>query len=253
MERTMDALLDRYFDTWLGMDAVYEKWAAHRGVTFNMLGVFDLLHRQGGVLPQAELCRRLHLSKQTVASVVDSLEKRGLALRRASETDRRTREVCLTGEGRAAARALSEALRRFERRAFAMLPPEEQHALVETLVPPAAEHGGRAGGGAGGGRRPIFLNKFMRPQRAVFCLPCRKFVLYYKKQYCAGAAAGCDILQVWGKLFEYHSRMYISFQKDRMQIAVWRGSGGTNRGVFHLSQAGARHRAYHALGGGGRL
>ena len=131
MERRMDALLDRYFDTWLGMDAVYEKWAAHRGVTFNMLGVFDLLHRQGGVLPQAELCRRLHLSKQTVASVVDSLEKRGLALRRASETDRRTREVCLTGEGRAAARALSEALRRFERRAFAMLPPEERHALVE--------------------------------------------------------------------------------------------------------------------------
>ena len=58
-------------------------------------------------------------------------EKGGLALRRAWETDRRTREVCLTGEGRAAARALSEALRRFERRAFAMLPPEEQHALVE--------------------------------------------------------------------------------------------------------------------------
>ena len=52
MERRMDALLDRYFDTWLGMDAVYEKWAAHRGVTFNMLGVFDLL-RQGRFAKEA--------------------------------------------------------------------------------------------------------------------------------------------------------------------------------------------------------
>lgn len=129
--RTMDELLERYYESWLGLDAVYEKWAARRGVTFNMLNILTLLDDEGVPLAQAELCRRLHLSKQTVASVVDSLEKRGLALRRASETDRRTREVCLTGEGRAAARALSEALRRFERRAFAMLPPEERHALVE--------------------------------------------------------------------------------------------------------------------------
>lgn len=132
MERTMDALLDRYFDTWLGMDAVYEKWAAHRGVTFNMLGVFDLLHRQGGVLPQAELCRRLHLSKQTVASVIDSLEKRGMAVRRVSEEDRRSRMVCLTGQGEAFAREISGALHQFELHALSMLSAEEQAALVDT-------------------------------------------------------------------------------------------------------------------------
>ena len=121
MAHAEDELLNRYYESWLGVDAVYEKWAARRGITFNMLNILTLLHEQDGLLSQAELCRRLHLSKQTVASVIDSLEKRGIAARRVSEGDRRSRVVVLTGEGSTFARELSEALRRFEVRALSML------------------------------------------------------------------------------------------------------------------------------------
>lgn len=133
MARTMDEVLDQYYESWLGLDAVYEKWAARRGITFNMLNILTLLHEQDGPLSQTELCRRLHLSKQTVASVIDSLEKRGIAARRVSEGDRRSRVVVLTGEGSTFARELSEALRRFEVRALSMLSSAEQKALVDTM------------------------------------------------------------------------------------------------------------------------
>ena len=128
MAHAEDELLNRYYESWLGVDAVYEKWAARRGITFNMLNILTLLHEQDGLLSQAELCRRLHLS-----SVIDSLEKRGIAARRVSEGDRRSRVVVLTGEGSAFARELSEALRRFEVRALSMLSSAEQKALVDTM------------------------------------------------------------------------------------------------------------------------
>nr|WP_297174957.1 MarR family transcriptional regulator [uncultured Agathobaculum sp.] len=130
--RTTDELLSCYYQSWLGLDAVYEKWAARRGVTSNVLNILILLHEQAAPIPQAELCRCLHLSKQTVASVIDSLEKRGIAARRVSEGDRRSRVVMLTGTGDEAARKLSEALRQFERRALSMLTPAQQQALVDT-------------------------------------------------------------------------------------------------------------------------
>lgn len=127
-----DELLSYYYQSWLGLDAVYEKWAARRGVTSNVLNILILLHEQATPIPQAELCRRLHLSKQTVASVIDSLEKRGIASRRVSEGDRRSRVVMLTETGDESARKLSEALRQFERRALSMLTPAQQQALVDT-------------------------------------------------------------------------------------------------------------------------
>lgn len=132
MARTNDELLEQYYKSWLGLDAVYEKWAARRGITFNMLNILTMLDEQPGPVAQNELCRRLHLSKQTVASVVDSLERRGLAVRRVSEADRRSRVVCLTEEGAAFAREINTALRGFELRALSMLSESEQAALVDT-------------------------------------------------------------------------------------------------------------------------
>ena len=132
MARTMEQVLEQYYESWLGLDAVYEKWAARRAITFNMHNILTLLVEQPEPMTQNELCRRLHLSKQTVASVIDSLEKRGMAVRRVSEEDRRSRMVCLTGQGEAFAREISVALHRFELHALSMLSAEEQAALVDT-------------------------------------------------------------------------------------------------------------------------
>ena len=131
--RTMEELLRQYYESWLGLDAVYEKWAARRGVTFNVFNMLTMLYEQAEPLSQAELCRRLHLSKQTVASVIDSLEKRGMAVRRVAQDDRRSRVVVLTEAGSAAARELSEAVKRFEIRALSMLRPEEREAMVDAM------------------------------------------------------------------------------------------------------------------------
>ena len=131
--RTMEELLRQYYESWLGLDAVYEKWAARRGVTFNVFNMLTMLYEQAEPLSQAELCRRLHLSKQTVASVIDSLEKRGMAVRRVARDDRRSRVVVLTEAGSAAARELSEAVKRFEIRAPSMLQPEEREAMVDAM------------------------------------------------------------------------------------------------------------------------
>lgn len=61
--RTMDEVLDQYYESWLGLDAVYEKWAARYGITFNMLNILTLLDGQA------------RLSAEERAALVDTTHK----------------------------------------------------------------------------------------------------------------------------------------------------------------------------------
>ena len=106
-------LLVRYYETWAGINAAYERFAARFGVTANLL------------------CR-LGLPKQTVASMVSSLERKGYVVREVAEDDHRRRHVLLTEAGRAYAQPLSDQLCAFERASFGRMHDEEQLALVET-------------------------------------------------------------------------------------------------------------------------
>lgn len=84
-------------------------------------------------MTQTELGKDLHLSRQTVTSVVDSLERSGYVQRGTAEGDRRVRIVALTDTGRAFARQLGRAMRQTELRAFELFSDEELRALIDGM------------------------------------------------------------------------------------------------------------------------
>ena len=95
------------------------------------MNILTLLYKHRTPMSQNEISRELYLSKQTVTSVVDSLEKRGFVTRSISEGDRRSREVTLTESGRTAGRRIGREMRRVELSAFELLSDQEQRALVD--------------------------------------------------------------------------------------------------------------------------
>lgn len=125
-------LIMRYYETWAGINAAYERFAARLGVTANLLYLLDLLCCVEQPLTQSEIGTRLGLPKQTVASMVSTLERRGYAVREVAKDDHRRRHVLLTDEGRAYAKPLSETVCAFEQAAFERMEPDERIALVET-------------------------------------------------------------------------------------------------------------------------
>ena len=131
MEHLSNDVFDRYYKSWRGIDAAYGKIAARCGVTSNILNILTLLYKHQTPMSQNELSHELYLSKQTVTSVVDSLEKRGLVTRAISEGDRRSREIALTEAGRTAGRRIGREMRQVELAAFELLSEQEQHALVD--------------------------------------------------------------------------------------------------------------------------
>nr|WP_325212415.1 MarR family transcriptional regulator [uncultured Oscillibacter sp.] len=133
MERPDSGLFDRYYKSWNGIEAAYDKIAATYGVTSNIMDVITLLYKNRTPMTQNDLSRELYLSRQTVTSVVDSLERRGLVTRSIAEGDRRSRIVLLTEEGRKFGRKLGRAMRKMELDAFGLFSKEELHALVDGM------------------------------------------------------------------------------------------------------------------------
>lgn len=133
MESWRNDLFDQLYRSWRGIDAAYDKIAARCGVTSNIMNILTLLYKHRKPMTQNELSKELYLTKQTVTSVLDSLEKRGLVTRSIAEGDRRSRIVTLTDEGRVSGRRIGRVMRSVELAAFSTLPDEEQHALVENM------------------------------------------------------------------------------------------------------------------------
>lgn len=125
-------LLSRYYETWAGINAAYDRIAARCGVTSNVLYLLDTLYCAEAPMTQSEIGARLGLPKQTVASMVSTLERRGYAVREVAKDDHRRRHVLLTDEGRAYEKPLSETVCAFEQAAFERMEPDERLALVET-------------------------------------------------------------------------------------------------------------------------
>ncbi len=93
-----------------------------------------VLRNAGGPLQMAQLARRLTQEAQSVTSLVDRLERRGLVRREAHARDRRVINVVLTPEGEQAALALQTALEAALRDSLAPLSESKREALDKQLV-----------------------------------------------------------------------------------------------------------------------
>jgi len=110
------------------------RMVAELDCTFSQVKMLFLLE-DGGEHSVKEIAERLGLSLPAASRAVDGLIQRGYVSRRESATDRRSRLVALTGDGRAVVeRVLRARLHTLE--AFAdELTPEERDCLYTALLP----------------------------------------------------------------------------------------------------------------------
>jgi DNA-binding MarR family transcriptional regulator len=92
-----------------------------------------LVHALEEERTQIQLAELADLDKTTMVTTVDDLERRGLAERRPSATDRRARIIAVTSKGRAAAEEGQRIVDRVHAEALAGLSRGDRNAFVEAL------------------------------------------------------------------------------------------------------------------------
>jgi DNA-binding MarR family transcriptional regulator len=95
-------------------------------------GVMTIVATQPG-LSQQQLQERTGIDPSSMVAVIDELEARGFAERRAHPGDRRVRAIYLTEAGEAALKRAREVAGELQRELLAPLEPAERRTLVQLL------------------------------------------------------------------------------------------------------------------------
>lgn len=106
---------------------------AQFGVTSDQFVVLGLLMEEDGITQQ-QLSGRSFSDPNTIAAMLNVLERKGFVCRKAHATDRRVRLVMLTSEGRSMAKRLTRSLDRFHTEFRATLPEDEPEVVYEWLA-----------------------------------------------------------------------------------------------------------------------
>ncbi|WP_419992639.1 MarR family winged helix-turn-helix transcriptional regulator [Streptomyces boninensis] len=103
------------------------------GLRLRHYALLRFLAAEDGAL-QRELSERLGYDPSAIVSLVDDLERLGLAVRTASPTDRRSRIVALTDKGRDTLRDTDKGSHRVTDELLAPLHPDERATLQALLL-----------------------------------------------------------------------------------------------------------------------
>jgi DNA-binding MarR family transcriptional regulator len=120
------------------VERIMQPYFARYGISGAQWGVLRNLHRaeqegQSG-LRLTDLSRRMLIRPPSVTGIADRLEKVGLIVRRASETDGRAKQVALTHKGRQLVERVLIVHPTQIARVMSGLSPEEQEQLDALLV-----------------------------------------------------------------------------------------------------------------------
>ena len=95
--------------------------------------VLGILADFGGPLPPNKIAERLIISRASVTSLIDSLERRGYVRRSPHSTDRRMLLIELTDKGREVAHQFRLLVHQHQKAWLSVLTEQEQTQLIDTL------------------------------------------------------------------------------------------------------------------------
>lgn len=117
--------------------AVFKHFAEAVGsaedITPGLFGMMQVIAANPG-LCQSRLAEAMGVDRSTIVSVIHRLERRGLVERLASPLDRRSHELHVTREGRAALRRMEKLVLRHEAEIAEGLTPAERTTLMRLLA-----------------------------------------------------------------------------------------------------------------------
>lgn len=89
-----------YYEVYFGISAVYEKLAKMHGLTSASLFVLLIIQEYPEQCTQRLICDKLLFPKQTVNTILDLFEKKGLIYKKVADYDKRNKYILLTEPGR---------------------------------------------------------------------------------------------------------------------------------------------------------
>src|SRR5258706_1310339 len=127
--RRLPLLLRR---SWYGLNQAFRRRIAHLGITPDQFTVMRTLLENAG-LTQRELTHWMSSDPNTVASLLERMEKAGLVERRAHEKDRRAHCLRLKASGRRKYEEAREIAIRLQTEILSTLPPEMRDQFLRNL------------------------------------------------------------------------------------------------------------------------
>lgn len=123
--------IDHSYEFWFGMNSVYEKWTKENGLTSNSVMVLYLVKNSNQLITSKIIIDKLYLSKQTVNSVLNIMEKDELLVRKINENNKREKLIVLTSKGNELADKILRDLYAYESKAYSQLTEYERTMFVE--------------------------------------------------------------------------------------------------------------------------
>ena len=118
---------------WYGLNQAFRRRIAHLGITPDQFTVMRTLLEAGGIT-QSELTQQISSDPNTVASLLERMEKSGLLERRPHEKDRRAHRLLLVPEGRRRYQKAREIAIALQTEALGVLPETERETFLEHLA-----------------------------------------------------------------------------------------------------------------------
>ena len=109
---------------------LYHRLARHFGLSDSAFWILYTLREAESRVSQTQLCRELHLSKQTVNSALKSLEGGGYLQLESASDSRRSKEIRLTRAGEELMGRTADPVFAVEERAFMRLTEAEREAIL---------------------------------------------------------------------------------------------------------------------------
>lgn len=131
MDDEIKESIKSYYDFYFGLSSVYENWAKQHDLTVNSLFVLYTIQEYTNECTQSLICEKQFLPKQTVNTILDNLEKKGMIIKKISEEDKRTKFILFTQKGRIYAESLLMELYQFEEKAFKQMHHFQREAMIQ--------------------------------------------------------------------------------------------------------------------------
>jgi DNA-binding MarR family transcriptional regulator len=129
--RRLPILLRR---AWYGLNQAFRKRIAHTGVTPDQFTALRTLSENEIVgLTQSELTKQMASDPNTIASLVERMEKNGLIDRAAHEKDRRAYRLRLKPLGKKKYQEVREVALALQMEILSALPPDRREKFLEEL------------------------------------------------------------------------------------------------------------------------
>lgn len=117
---------------WSKSNALYTKAASVLGIGFPEMMVLYALEAEGS-LTQKQISENYSMQKQTVNTVIKSLDKRGYVVLTAGKADKREKTVSMTDNGQKYAKQIIQPIRNAEDKVYRNIGEERLQTMYETL------------------------------------------------------------------------------------------------------------------------